>query len=428
MSSKKAPVPNLGQLFGQTGPYAASPDAAAPAAAQPRVEIAGKPARLSLSRLRLDPGQPRKLLPAQLAEQVHSGAMDLPDALAAWAESLNIPLQARYDPDSEGALEGAAARFNRIRQLAATILSDGLINPITAIEEGQGVYRVETGERRTLAHAWLAACGLAEYETVPAWVVNGAIRKRARQMVENLNRDDLSAYEKAIGLWNLRFELSGRPAPDTSEAETAGGVLSAAEDGLVDWTKVEQQIGRTRQWRQLHTRLLDLSPAALKIIAARGLPERPLRPLYTRLREDAKGQVFVLERALADDQAEVTSERIEEIAQIYQTMGTAEAAQRRERWASGKAPADKDALALDRHRAIRNTKRALKLLRNPLGSDPSAAIPREAEALAGILSGDPEVLLLARQVVELVNLLAEQPPARRAGEGKDRARRSGGER
>lgn len=427
MANKKAPVPDLSQLFGNARPYDAKPDAAAggPAAVQTRLETSGKPARLALARLRLDPGQPRKLLPPHLAERVHSGEMDLPEALASWASALNIPLQARYDPDSEGTGEGTAARFNRIRQLAATILSDGLINPITAIEEGQGFYRVETGERRTLAHAWLAACGLAEYETIPAWIVDGAIRKRARQMVENLNRDDLSAYEKAVGLWNLRFELSGRPAPDTAAAETAGSVLSAAEGGLVDWTMVEQQVGRTRQWRQLHTRLLELSPAALKLIAANGLPERPLRPIYTRLREDAKGQVFVLERALAENGAEVTSERMEEIAQMYQTMGTAEAAQRRERWASGKAPAGRDALALDRHRAIRNTKRALKLLRNPLGSDPSAAIPRQTDALAALLADDPEVGLLAGEVVELVTLLAGQTSATKTGEGKGRTRRNG---
>lgn len=136
------------------------------------------------------------------------------------------------------------------------------------------------------------------------------------------------------------------------------------------------------------------------------MSERPLRPIYTRLRDDPAGQVFVLERALAESGAEVTSERVEEIAQMYQTMGNAEAAQRRERWASGMAPKGQGALALDRHRAIRNTKRAFKLLRNPLGSDPSAAIPRKTEALAELLAGDPEVVTLANEVVDLVNALA----------------------
>ena len=353
--AKKPVLPNIGALIGAIKPYGDGET------------DSGRPAQVLLQSIRLDPGQPRRLLPADLAGRVQRGELSLIQAMQAWAKAAGVPLLPdALAPEMPDALEEASAssaaargdepealpgdaRLQRVRQLAASIIHVGLIHPVNVIPQADGAYLLETGERRVLAMAWLAACGLSEYERVPALFVSQSASHRARQVTENMSREDLSAVEKARGLWNSRYELSGLPSPDwndltrraTAPAAAAGAAgareqkskrsrasasvrqsdshapprdepahpldapVSLAEmlehPGLVPWADVERHLSIGKRYRIWLTQTLELSPQAIVLIEQYRLPERATRPLVQLLRNDPAGQVAVLQ-ALASAQ------------------------------------------------------------------------------------------------------------------------------
>ena len=83
-------------------------------------------------------------------------------------------------------------------ELAESITEHGIIQPITVRETKNGYYQIIAGERR-----WRAArlCKLSE---VPAIVVEADDRKAMElALIENLQRQDLSAVEEAMGYKSL---------------------------------------------------------------------------------------------------------------------------------------------------------------------------------------------------------------------------------
>ena len=76
------------------------------------------------------------------------------------------------------------------------------------------------------------------------------ITVRAHQLIENLNREELGAIEKAEGMWALRYELSGvndaydahdQPSQETSSAK------------LVPWKLIEESLGISKRYRSYVT-------------------------------------------------------------------------------------------------------------------------------------------------------------------------------
>lgn len=97
-----------------------------------------------------------------------------------------------------------------LKELATSISEFGIINPILVKLTEGGTYRIIAGERR------FRASKIAGLETVPVVVDSGDSEVGdallAKQLVENLQREDLSSMERAtaIGLLRDAYSLSVR--------------------------------------------------------------------------------------------------------------------------------------------------------------------------------------------------------------------------
>ncbi len=98
--------------------------------------------------------------------------------------------QPRYQFDEEALIE-----------LADSLKTYGMIQPITVREISEGYYQIIAGERR-----WRAS-RIAGLETVPVRVIEADERRASEiALVENLQREDLNPIEEAKGLSRLMKE------------------------------------------------------------------------------------------------------------------------------------------------------------------------------------------------------------------------------
>jgi len=81
---------------------------------------------------------------------------------------------------------------DKIQELAESILSNGLINPITVREWKGGRYMIVSGERRWRAHK------VANIKEIPAFVktYSNDGQFMVDSLIENIHREDLSPTEK----------------------------------------------------------------------------------------------------------------------------------------------------------------------------------------------------------------------------------------
>ena len=117
-----------------------------------------------------------------------------------------------------------------LQELAESIRSHGILNPITVeYMEADGLYKIIAGERR------YQAAKLAEFPELPCIILERVEndRRKALQLVENLQREDLSPIDKARAI--LEFK------------------------GLVrTWEEVDRFTGLSPRRRQQYTALLKL--------------------------------------------------------------------------------------------------------------------------------------------------------------------------
>ncbi len=163
-----------------------------------------------------------------------------------------------------------------LQELAASIRSQGVMQPVVLRRRATGGYELIAGERR-----WRAT-RLAGLATIPA-VIRDVSDERAVAMalIENIQREDLSPLEEAAALLRLQdeFELTQQQVAD------AVGKSRAAVTNLL--------------------RLLNLSPPVRDMLADRQLEmghARALLPLPPRDQEKAAHQVVT--RALSVRQTE----------------------------------------------------------------------------------------------------------------------------
>lgn len=99
----------------------------------------------------------------------------------------------------------------KIKELAASIKKDGLLQPII-VRDNEGEYEIVAGERR-----W-QACKEIGFTTIPARVLAlDDVEAQKISLVENLQRDDLNPIEEARGYQRL-VELGGMRQKDVAEA------------------------------------------------------------------------------------------------------------------------------------------------------------------------------------------------------------------
>jgi len=86
-------------------------------------------------------------------------------------------------------------KFINLEELAESFKLNGIIEPLVLHAEDNGRYRLIVGERR------LRAAPLAGFTEVPVVIKRGLteFQIRALQVAENNDREDLSAYEQAMG-------------------------------------------------------------------------------------------------------------------------------------------------------------------------------------------------------------------------------------
>lgn len=155
-----------------------------------------------------------------------------------------------------------------LSELALSIQQNGLIHPIEVVQVGRARYRIVHGERR-----WRAA-QLAGLETIPAIVQRhdyDEVTRYARQLVENIQREDLNDVDRAEGLVRLQILLQEQI---NAEAAAAGKKPWASK---ATWAKVGERLGNSRQRVHQLVKLLEL-PEEIKDDVRQGvLSERESR-------------------------------------------------------------------------------------------------------------------------------------------------------
>lgn len=159
-----------------------------------------------------------------------------------------------------------------LEELAASIRQDGVIQPIELTEVRANQYMIVHGERR-----WQAA-KLAGLDAIPA-----VVRRRnyddttrfVRQLVENIQREDLNDVDRAYGMVRLR---------DLMQAELdiqidAGTVTGKPHSRTVSWARVSERLGFTRQRASQLIQLLDLPEEVKDGVREGKLSERDTRIL-----------------------------------------------------------------------------------------------------------------------------------------------------
>lgn len=158
-------------------------------------------------------------------------------------------------------------------ELAASIRQDGVIQPIEVTQLDSGRYLIVHGERR-----WRAA-QLAGLDTMPAVVRRrdyDEVTRFVRQVVENIQREDLNDVDRAAALLRLRQlmqeELDAALAGEREPDDDPGQAIAAAGpwSGKVTWAKVGQRLGYSRQRIHQLIQLLDL-PDEIKDAVRDGL-------------------------------------------------------------------------------------------------------------------------------------------------------------
>ncbi len=314
MAKKKTSLSST--LFQDINPYGQS---------QLPVLDAAQAMTYQISAILPDPDQPRQLLPLDYLEALWKGQWTPEEALQAWLVAGG---------------NGEARKIAKLRELADSIAQHGLINPITvrspAADEQTPIgvrFVIITGERRYWAHVLLAiegreikhGDGSQAPGQIQAVVSAPGILIRAHQLIENLQREDINAIEKAWGLWALRYELSGvnYRSPFVAGGAVAepeawverGGETEAdevsAHASLVPWKTVCETVGVSSRYRIYLTNVLQLSREAQIIIQQYDLAEMVIRPVVQKLRPYPELQLQALQQIVAwqEANAQDTDER-----------------------------------------------------------------------------------------------------------------------
>jgi len=162
---------------------------------------------INLSKITPDPKNPRSL--------------GLTEDELSW---LNDEAKVNLAREEGGAIDNRAKTLFKLRDLADSIKSNGVLQPIRVYRLGEG-FRIESGERRY----WGSV--ISGQEKVPAIILKSKpARLRTFQLIENLQREDLSLSAKLRNIASVVDELE----------EEGGEVLTSTGLGEVIGTSRRQ--------------------------------------------------------------------------------------------------------------------------------------------------------------------------------------------
>ncbi|CAD5373380.1 putative chromosome-partitioning protein ParB [Rubrivivax sp. A210] len=155
-------------------------------------------------------------------------------------------------------------------ELAESIKSQGVMQPILVRPLDSGRYEIIAGERR------FRAARLAGLDTVPVLVKAVSDEAAAvMALIENIQREDLNALEEAQGLQRLvtEFHLTHEQA-----AQAVGRSRSAASNllRLLNLAEPVQQLLMAGDIEMGHARALLALPAAQQVMSAQEIAARKL--------------------------------------------------------------------------------------------------------------------------------------------------------
>ncbi len=168
--------------------------------------------------------------------------------------------------------------FNQesLEELAESIKTYGVIQPIVVTKK-DGYYAIIAGERR-----WRAS-KIAGLEEIPAIIREDDERRNKEiALIENIQREDLNAYDKALGIKNLMLEYN------------------------LTQEQVAKTLGRSRSSIANSVRILNLNPDVLELVKQGKLTEGHCKALMavTDSKKQYEMAIRMIERGESVRQAE----------------------------------------------------------------------------------------------------------------------------
>lgn len=200
----------------------------------------------------------------------------------------NIPLD-QIEPGDQQPRES----FDRekLEELAQSIRTNGLIQPITVQKIETGKYRIIAGERR-----WRAA-GIAGLEKIPALVRQVEDANRLQMaLIENIQREDLNPMEIAVAFYHLskdhglsHEEIAQRTGKDRTTITNFIRLLRL--DAAVRQALIEGKISMGHARALLNLFHPDRQIHACREIIEKGMSVRQTEALVKRLTEEEKADM-----------------------------------------------------------------------------------------------------------------------------------------
>ena len=173
-----------------------------------------------------------------------------------------------------------------LTELAESIKSVGIIQPLTVCEIGDGRFRLISGERR------LRASSLAGLQSVPCVLMKAeAEEMEVMSLVENIQREDLNFIEEAIAYKQL---IDNHGMTQVQLAERVGKKQSTISNKLriLKLSSVLLEKIKESNLSERHARALlqipdeELRMKALKAIISRNLNVKQTEDLVAKLKSD----------------------------------------------------------------------------------------------------------------------------------------------
>ncbi|WP_158972814.1 ParB/RepB/Spo0J family partition protein [Paraglaciecola sp. L3A3] len=181
-----------------------------------------------------------------------------------------------------------------LEELASSIRSQGIIQPIVVREIGDHKYEIIAGERR-----WRAS-QIAQLDVIPCLIKNVPDEAAvAIALIENIQREDLNAMEEAQALDRLmvEFDLTHQ------EVATAVGKSRTTVTNLLRLNNLNEDVKLLLEYGDIemgHARALlalegEAQTDAAQIVSGKGMTVRDTENLVRRLLEPAKEKAPVKE-------------------------------------------------------------------------------------------------------------------------------------
>lgn len=219
------------------------------------------------------------------------------------------PLVTKYETDKVHELElskvhpgkNVRSQYNEvtIKELAAGILSVGLIQPITVkpIEGKPGEFEVVAGFRRYFAHIE------AKLKTINALVKVEEEKKVIIQLIENIQREDMHPMDEAIAFFELTRKKDGQKKAEYT-AETLATALGKSKSyvfkrmKLVSLCEKGQELFRSNSISYNHALLLsrlenDIQEQAIIWLLDVGEPFNITSKTLEELRDYLQEELFI---------------------------------------------------------------------------------------------------------------------------------------